>query len=670
MLKFIRKYQLIILVVGGSLLMVVFLLQPILTRLSPSPLKAKVATLSDGTTFTREDIQRASASLTLLGRSNPRALQPRSVGGLGLEGMGSDDKTKAALHWLLLADHARKYGLVGEAGDGASWIQEIAEIEAFIQVRTEAQQGMLQTAQEQEQRLLDLKGQIISIINRNAGIAANEMRGTMEDVYRALAEARGMYRLMSGLDTLPAYSDINAIAAAEQLFDSVAVNAVLIDSNTVAGAIEDPIDEELQSFFDEYKAVNAQENEFGIGYVQPTRIKLGWLTLNKNVFMNAIEVDRVELNKMWRQDRDTYPGDFAAERFALEQRYREEKATDMMVEADRMIRAQVLAKTNTLTKREGVIELPSDWSENYPKLDEIAQAVAERINEQFKVSLPTPEVVLVGDRWLNQNDISTQPGVGMSVYRIGSRQIPVYALPQFFEPDAPTNIGLDVQPLLPIVDHAATDQAENRYYTMVIDVREAGPSDTIADAGRDRVMRDYKSLKAFQLLEARADGLVELVRNSDDLAAAVDEIMSMVNNSTEVTRPSVLRQLLVRKDSIDRGRVSSFVDPRLNTESFRDAVIAATSDLDPLTDPETLQQNPVVVSQALPKSRSLALALVLAPRPLTAEEFMARANQAIQQTSREELLDAGYFENNPFSFEALSQRYGLEMLKTDEDLDL
>lgn len=670
MLKFIRKYQLIILVVGGSLLMVVFLLQPVLTRLSPSPLKAKVAKLNDGTVFTRADIQRADASLTLLGRSNPRALQPRSVGGLGLEGMGSDDKTKAALHWLLLADHARTYGLVGEAGDGASWIPEIAEIEAFIQVRTEAQQGMLQTAQEQEQRLLDLKGQIISIINRNANNAAAEMRGTMDDVYRALAEARGMYRLMSGLDTLPAFSDVSAIAAAESLFDAVAVNAVLIDSSTIASAIEDPTDAELQNFFDEYKAVNAQDNEFGIGYVQPTRIKLGWLTLNKDAFMNAVQVDLVDLNKMWRQNRETYTGDFASERFTLEKKYREDKATDMMVEADRIIRAQVLAKINSFPKRDGRVALPEDWSSNYPKLEDMAQAVTERISEQFKVSLPNPEVVLIGDRWLNQNDLATQPGIGLAIYRIGSRQIPVYALPQFFQPDVPTDLGLDVQPLLPIVDHAATDQAENRYYATVLDVREAGPSDTIADAGRDRVLRDYKSLKGYELLLARAPSLVELARNSDDLAAAIDEIMAMVNNSTDVARPSVLRQILVRKETIDRGRVASFVDPRLNSELFRDAVINASSDLDPLTDPETLKQNPIVVSQALPKNRALALALVLAPRPLTAEEFMARANQAIQQTAREELSTAGYYENNPFSFEALSKRYGLEMLETDEDENL
>ncbi len=664
MLKFIRKYQLIILVVGGSLLMVVFLLQPILTRLSPSPLNAKVATLNDGTTFTRADIQRANAAITLLGRSNPRALQPRSMGGLGIN---SKSETIAALHWLLLADHARKYGLVGEAGDGASWINEIAEIEAIIQVRTEVQQGLYPTAVEQEQRLGDLKAQIVNIINRNANAAAGSMRGTMEDVYRTLAEARGMYRLMSGLDTLPAYSDVSAVAASERLFDAVAVNAVLIDSATITATIEDPSEEELSAFFDTYKGLEAQENEYGIGYVQPTRIQLGWLTIDKNAFMNAVAVDRVELNKIWRNDRATYPGDFAAERINLERRFREDKALDMMVEADRIIRAQVLSKTNALTKREGVIQLPEDWEDNYPRLEDIAQTVAERINEQFSVSMPTPEVNLVGDRWLNQNDISQLPGIGFAVYRVGSRQIPVYSLPQFFETEDSVKFGLDVQPLLPIVDHAAEDQLGNRHYAMVLGVREAGPSESIDDAGRERVLGDYKSLKAFELLQARAEGLEELARSSDDLAPAVDEIMAMTGNAEDTVRPGVLRQLLVRNDAIDRGRIASFVDPRLNTEGFRDAVLGAADGLDPLVDPEVLKQSPIVVSVALPKSRSLALALVIAPRPLTAEEYMLRANQAIQQSAGQELREAGYFENNPFSYEALSERYGLEVLKDDDE---
>ncbi len=665
MLKFIRKYQLIILVVGGSLLMVVFLLQPVLTRLSPSPLKAKVATLNNGDSFSREDVQRATAAISLLARSNPRALQDRSVGGLGLS---TESETITALHWLLLAEHAREYGLVGEAGDGASWIGQIAELEAAVQTNTERQQGLHQTQEQQLQRMADLKGQYINAINRSAGIAASNMRGTMDDAYRILAEARGMYRMMNQLGSLPAFSDLQAIYAAEQMFDSTAVDAVVLNSTLITSGIEDPAQEDLEAFFQTYREQEASENEFGIGYVQPTRIQLGWIKLDQSTFMNAVKIDRVELNKIWRQNRDTYPGDFASERFGLEDRYRQDQAAAMMVEADRLIRAQVLAKTNTLTKREGIVELPEDWEANYPRLVDIAESVAQRISEQFSVSLPTLDVTLIGDRWLNQFELSRLPGIGGSIYRIGSRQIPLYSLTQFFELEEPNKTGLDVQPLLPIVDHAAEDQAGNRYYAMVLDVRKAGPADSIEDAGSEQVLSDYKSLKAFELLKARADELVSIIKSNDSLAPAIDQIMAMAGD-TEPTRPSVLSQIMVQTDRIEAGRIARFVDPSLNIPAYRDAVREAAAGLDPLIDPEALKQDPIAVAVPLPRSRALALSLIIAPRPLTAEDYRLRANTAIMQTTAQELRDAGLVDSNPFTFEALSARYGLEMLKAAEDED-
>ncbi|MFG0299588.1 MAG: hypothetical protein ACF8K1_08315 [Phycisphaerales bacterium JB047] len=663
MIKFIRKFQLLILVVGGSLLMVVFLLQPILTRLSPSAQNTKIATLNDGTKITRGDIDRARAAITLLGRSNPQALGPMVQGGLGLT---TESDRAAALHWIMLADHARNAGLIGEAGDGQAWIPVIAERLAQSFVENEARSGRIQSMEQFEQLMNEARAQYIDLINRSAQSAANSMNGKMEDVYRTLAEARGMYRMMSGLVTLPAYSDAGAIAAAERLYDAVAVDAVLIKASTISSGIEDPSEEELQSFFDAYKDQNAAENEYGIGYVQPTRIQLGWITLDKNMFMNAVKVDRVELSKMWQQDRDTYSGDFASEKFELERQYREDQANNMMIEADRIIRSQVLAKTNGIPNREGILQLPDDWDTRYPKLDEIADTVTQRLNEKFNMSLPTIEVNLIGDRWLNQNDITLLDGVGRSSYQVGSRQIPMMALPQFFELEEANKTGLDVQPLLPIVDHAAVDELGNRYYAMVLDVRKAGPSDSIDDAGRERVVDDYKSLQAFELLQTRTEELVGLVEGSGDLASAIDAVMSMSNDENS-DRPSVLSQILVRADSVNPGRITSFVDPDLNNESFRDEVIEAARDLDPLADPEAVSENPIAVGVALPGSRSIALAKLIAPRPLTLEEYRLRANQAIQQTAGLELMESGYLETNPFSFESLSERYGLEILVSEDD---
>lgn len=663
MLKFIRKYQMVILVIGGSLLMVVFLLQPVLERLAPSPLKAKVASLDDGTVFTRGEIIRAQAAVTLLARSNPRALQPMSLGGLGLD---SESERTAALHWLMFADMAKRAGLVGEIGDGASWIDQIAEQEALLMATNEARQGTIPfTSEAIQTQASNYKQQIVVMINRNANAAASSMSGSMEDVYRTLAEARGMYRLVNSVYGTPSFSDIQAIDATKNLYDAVAVNAVVIDSNLIADSIEDPSETELQAFFQRFSSEQSTENEFGIGYTMPTRIKLGWIALNKQDFMDAVEIDRVEIQKIWKRDRDTYPGDFAAERTRIEQQYREEQATSMMIEADRLIRAQILAKTNSFNKVNGRTQLPDDWASQAPQLDVVAESVTERLSEQFGFSMPTIQVSLIGDRWLSSNDILALPGIGFSSYRVGSNQIQTRLLPQFFAPEYEGNIDLDVQKMLPIVEQAATDAQGNRYYAMVLDVRDAGPADGISDVGRARVVADYKSLKAFELIETQSDELASLARENDNLAPVVDQIMSMTSNESAV-RPSVLRQILVRRDTIDRGQIASSVNPRLNNESFRSAVLEAAEGLDPLVDPSELKQNPIVVAEPLPQSRSFAFAILLAPRPLTLEQFRANAAAAMRQAGSAELRDAGFFDSSPFSFESLSERYGLKILQEDE----
>ncbi len=663
MLKFLRKYQLYILAIGGSLLMVAFLLQPILSRLSPSPLKAKVARLADGTSYNRADIEQANTAINVLKRVNPRALASREMGGLGLD---ETTESSGALHWLLLVRMARQAGLVGEAGDGASWLDNIAEQEAYFQTRTEGQQGKFQTQAQAEQRMAELKPQILEILNRNVALSAGNSRETMDGIYRILAEARGVYRLMSAVRTMPAYSDVSAVHAAHELLDAYAVNAAVLDSGLVGSAIPDPGDDELRSFFDRYRNLRPGEDDYGIGYTQPTRVRIGWLTLDKNVFMNAVPVDLVELQKIYLQNRDKYTGDFPAERFEIERRFREERATDMMVEADMVLRAQVLAKTRGLSKVNGILSLPGDWDENRPRLEAMAQSVVERINERFSVPLPTPEVTIIGDRWLNAQGVSSLPGLGSASYRVGSSQIPAYALPQYFQMTEPNTTGLDVQVGLPLVEPAATDEAGNRYYAVILGVRPAGPADSIEDIGRERVLSDYRSVRGYEMLTERLDEFRAAIVENGSIAPAVDLAMA-IGGDTQVKRPGVIRNILVRRDSVGRGALASTVDPRLNTEPFRTAVIEAGSGVDPLASPEQLAQNPVPVVVGVPSARAVALGLLIAPRPLTAEQFRSVGGGVIAQTAQQELMDAGLGEHDPFSYEALVKRYKLVRLKQDDE---
>jgi len=670
MLRFIRKFQLLILVVGGSLLMVVFLLQPILTRLSPSPMKAKVATLEDGSKYLRLDIQHANSALSLLKRVYPRAFAPRAAGGLGLD---QSDESTVALHWLLLVKQAEKAGFIGEVGDGVSWVNELADFEARIQLNNEIQQRLISSDQEAIERLNELTPLIANSIHTNAQRSAGFAGGTVDDVYRILAQARGVRRLLTQFQTMPSFSDVNAIRAAHEALDAVAIDAAVFDSSLAQALIPEPSDEQLQAFFDTYKAQAPEDNDFQIGYTQPTRIQIGWLTLDQNVFMNAVKLDRTAMSKMYQLNRDTYPGEYVDEKLSVERQYREETAAKMMAEADRIIRAQIITVTNGLPKVNGILTLPEDWDSRRPSLEEMAETAAEQVNEEFSSSLPIPSVTIIGDRWLNANDVAALPGFGSSTYQIGSRPLPAGLLPSFFELTGPNTIGLDVQVGLPLVDPAAADQIGNRYYSVILGMRPKGPADSIEDLTRERVLSDYNAIQAYQTLIAKADEFRSAIESDGKVDSAIELVVALSPSddpeSTPTPRPSVVKNVLVRRDSIRPSNQFTFVDPRLNTEPFRQAVLDSASTLAPLSTPDAIAEHPVSVVVGLPGSRSVGVSLVVAPRPVSTEDFQTQARAIVRNGMQLDLNKATTGQQDPFSYDALSKRYGLIRIKNDDDED-
>jgi hypothetical protein len=672
MLKFIRKYQLIILAIGGSLLMVVFLFQPIIGKLSPDPRKATVAQLADGTKFNGFDYQRASFDLAVIKRVSPLLLLPTQQGGLGIDQSSSGDE--AELHWLLLSKMANDAGLVGDAGEGATWIPELARRNAAFQIQQQVQQGMLQFTSDQEyaQAVAALAPQYEAPLQRNVSMATGMAQGATEgDVYRTLATARGIERLFRVYSSVPSYSDLGAMQAAKQRYDAIAMDAVMIKGSAIAPAIQDPSDEQLQAFFDEYKADAPSDNDYAIGYTQPTRVKLGWLALNRDAIASTVTIDRVELNKIWRTDhqlpaeQQRYPGDFAGERLNIERAFRTDRAMDLMIEADKIIRSKIIQATRVLEKDGDYYILPADWSSTRPKLEALAQAVVDGVKEQHNVELPLPIVETHTDRWLNAMEISTLQGYGASAYRIGQRQLPSYLIPQGIDTEELSAI-MPVQAGVHMVDPAAEDAQGNRYYAIFYEVNPAGPADTIDDVGRERVLNDYKSVKAFELLSENISAITELAKTSGDLAPAISLAMDL--GPADAIRPGVARNLLVTEDNVARGRLASFVEPGLNSEEFRSVVQEATSGLDPLATPEALAESPIFVSAVIPSSKGIALGKVIAPRPMTQEVFDINIFQILAGQGRRDIQiaidDAGV---SPFTLETLSDRMGYTRIKKRND---
>ncbi len=667
MLKFIRKYQLIILAIGGSLLMVVFLFEPIIGRLSPDSRKSVVAKLNDGTKFNGFDYQQASFDLAVIKKVFPLLLLPIEQGGLGIDSASGD---AAELHWLLLSKQAKDAGLVGEAGEGQNWIPTLARRIATVQVQQQAQQGLIFISSQAEfaQAVSELAPQYEGVLTRNVALATGMMRGTsQEDVYRTLATARGIDRLYRVFSTLPAFSDLGAIQAAKERHDAVAVDAVLIKGESFANSIPIPSDAQLQTFFDQYKADTPSDNDYAIGYTQPTRIKVGWLTLNKAQIESGIEINRVELKKTWIVDhklpkeQQKYPGDFDGERANIEDDFRTKRAFDLMFEADKILRSQTLQAIRGLSKDGDHFILPDDWDTRRPTLEAMAQAVVDGLSQQLNATIPLPVVEMHTDRWLSSMDIAQIPGFGQASYRIGSRIFQTPFLPQAIESEEAAAL-LTVQPQIPLVDPAAEDDAGNRYYAIVYRVNPAGPADSIDDVGRAVVLRDYRTVKGYELLSENLDSLIAQAQASNDLNPAIDAALSLAGGTaggTDIFRPGIARNLLVKRKNVDRGRLATHVESGLNTPDFRDAVFNQTESLDELAPPQALAQSPILVGVSIPSAKSIGLAKVIAPRPMTLQAFNANINKILTTESGTEIREAmTEIGDSPFSLASMSERYG------------
>lgn len=674
MLKFIRKYQLIILAIGGSLLMVVFLLEPVITSFQRSANNRTVARFADGTTIGAMDRARASDELQLARAIAPMVFAPRTQGGLGLTANDSDG-IDPAYHWLMLSRLVEDAGLDGGASDG----QALVDISAELTARQFVQQNMMAVFQGaiSQEELLDQAQQVTEIVRSNArrevqALASRTRGATPEDIWRSLAKFQGAYRLNQLYLTAPAYSPEGARAGVAEISDAVAMDAALIPGSMLAHTIPDPTEAELRAFFESRAGLEPSEDEYGIGYAQPARVQIAWLQLDRSRFLAAVPTDRVELRKIWERDSQRpeaerqFPGDFASERSRIEEQYRSERADRLMVEADQIIRGKVLGATRQLEKDGDVIVLPEDWATTRPAFSEIAEAIVTEF-AQRDITIATPTIEQLDSRWLSATDLSQLPTVGRSFFRAGARATLVSQLPELID-DRGRIDAIGFQVGVPQVDPAAQDDAGNRYYLLVTDDLPAGPARSIDDAGRARVIEDYKSVRGYENLLMIQDILTDAAESTEGVSAAVD-VAAGGTLPEGVQRPGVYPNIRVSQMRIDQGPIARSVDQRLNQPAFREAAVALLDDIDPLAGPEWFEDDPIALTVALPKQRSIAIARVIAPRPLTQEDFLSRFRQSLTTLNGMGLRDAieSTDATDPFSYDGLLERFGLDILDQDDN---
>lgn len=438
MLKFLRKYDKWILAIGGSLLMVAFLLPQALQQLGSGGMNMVVATYTGGE-ITREERFAANSRLQFLSS----ALAP-VVNAFEIEDQD---------HWLMLAEEARAAGLVGGPETGRTFFDGIvrqymgADPDEFFPL-------LLLRSGQTEAYALDSFAELAGISLLHS-LYLQSQRVSMPELLQDHYEQSPTVGLHAG------------VVSADALLDTIT---------------KFPIDEDLQAFFDEHKETQRAGGRLDFGYRVEDAVKFEWIDLAPEHFGGAIVLDPVEVNARWRRMREIYTGEFVEERERVEEDMRRETTARIFRDAE-----TVVLSASSRAERDGtLIDLPG-----------LAEAIRTTVLERSGVALPQIAYDKRDEKWNTRTDLQATPRVRNARLQSGSGEtFPEIALNvRELNPDDPTAtaVGDIIGPL--------RSTSGSLIYARVIEARPAGAPESL-ESVREQVVEDWRLQQAWnELLE-------------------------------------------------------------------------------------------------------------------------------------------------------------------------
>lgn len=604
MLKFLRKYQMYVLAVGGVLLMIVFVAPQAVQQFGPNPMMRAVGTL-DGKEITALELQRAQAELYAMER-----FIPGTIGQLGIE--QNDD-----VHWLLITRAAERAGLVGGKGEAEEMLLLFASDAAN---RSGAQPGTpeYETAYANALANLATARQSLAGGMRIQGDRAGD--NPLDRFDMALAKALGAQRLLGAYYSAPKLSEARMLRAGRDLNDRAIADILYVPAE--AATIEwTPTNEILEAHLEKYRDVRPGEAEDGtpFGYVLPQRVRLRWMMVERDLIRTAVNVDPVEVRKRWQLDQETYGDDFAAARTTVANEIREEETDRILNDIDRLVRSEILAATRRLESEGNYKVLPPEWEEIRPGFGDIASKIVTLVSEQTGVSIRPPGAGVTPD-WTTLSELGQLPLVGRASATIGSRRFGLPALvSQLREFGVETPLAL-IQVGIPVAEPSLTDATGNRFYFVVEDFRpESGP-ESLAEV-RGRVLEDARRLAGYEAIKQR---LPEMLNSalSEDLQPVADAINAASPETTNARdRARVVGRVQIRR-SFTLGPAE------LAAPAIRDAVLGRAKEIDPRLRGDDIPASDRYVPIEIPSQLGVAIAEITEVTPLTRED-VARLTPSI-----------------------------------------
>ena len=502
MFTFFRKYNKAILVVGGSLLMVAFLIEPALQQLSGNPADQVIGSV-DGDDIVIGDLHSADAELALLRQLNPSLIYQLPYG------------NDAALTWLLMIREAQNHGL----GGSLAW--------ANNQLRT------WKISQEN----------ILKLMTNN--------RVDEQFILRSLARFQmvsELQRLMVGARRV---SDPQLEHFIADIQTRATVRAVVLDAEAHIDDAAEPTDKELQAHFDKYKAEAPGEDSSspnGFGYRIPDRLKYEYIEVRRADVAATVKVDEIQASRYYYDHEDDYAEE--AEDAAKDDADDKKDEDAAKEEAPKKIKPYkdvresiirklkddaVAAKTEEIIKwvsgrlYEQTRQLKMDEDKIYRVLPDgfepmSLESVAKEVEAEFGV---LPKVVRIENEWVELARFNEQSEIGPAYLEGSTRgrtdaEMYIGAAKEFDAKDNALSV-LRLQANVP--SQPVRDTVGNRFIFRLLAVEKNREPKNL-DEVRARVRYDVRHLKAYETLKTKSAEYVASAREGG--VNALGESMKVV----------------------------------------------------------------------------------------------------------------------------------------------
>jgi hypothetical protein len=630
MFKFFRKYNKLILAVGGSLLMVIFLLPSGASQFQPDAGEQSIGSINangQSVELTVNDRRTASSDLAILnalGQLNMRL--PVPVG-------GSEDE---ATRWLLMLHEAEAQGLYGSDAQTNSILQ-------YLEVGPA--------------RLAEVKTQF---------------KIPDSAIYQAMRHWQMVEQLERLTLNLRRISEPQMRHFANDLQSKVTVQTVALRAADMVDATEQPIEEQLQRQYERYMMqLPGRSAPYGFGYRLPARVKLEYMAFPLDRIKETVSISEVDAARYYQQNKQqfvpeaegegeeatpasTEPKPFAEVMPQIIDQLKTAQARQKQQEMAKWAAALVAQSERALPRDGGFRVVPAD----YKPVD--LESVAQQTQQEFGV---LADVVRLEDHWYDMTQLDALSGIGQAKLRIGSgdnaRLVPAAAYiattRELRQGQNPLNLQAKIlgQPLF--------DESGSVY---LFRITEAHPSRLPLglDEVREQVLRDVKMLQVYNRMKDNAQRYIDLAAadGMEELAKTTGE------DGTVIEVPAFSRR------QFDRSRGGDLVVPVLpevgRSASFVDASFALAQQVEEAGGLASAPANKQIAAIPMDAQMTVYVTKLTAYEPITTaqyETFKAVASYIIPALDQEQLAA------NPFSLEALKQRmqFAEPQIDTPEEED-